>query len=229
MRTLDFRLESLSHDAQARVSFKELVLAGWTGRDTGALEHHIAELAALGVKPPSSVPLFYRVSVDLLTQESHIQVLGNDSSGEAEPVLFGYDGDLWLTVGSDHTDRRVEAYSVAVSKQMCQKPLASTAWRASEVLPHWDQLRLRSFTIERSARTLYQDGLLSAMRTPGDLLPRLTGKDAHLPDGVVISCGTLTAIGGVRPSTHFSVELEDPVHRRVLRHDYAVTALPVVA
>ena len=35
----------------------ELVIAGWTGRDVAALEHHIEELKAIGVQPPSSVPL----------------------------------------------------------------------------------------------------------------------------------------------------------------------------
>ena len=37
-----------------------LVVAGWTGRDAAAVEHHIEELAALGVARPSTVPVFYR-------------------------------------------------------------------------------------------------------------------------------------------------------------------------
>ena len=32
----------------------ELVIAGWTGRDVAALNHHIDELKAIGVPPPSS-------------------------------------------------------------------------------------------------------------------------------------------------------------------------------
>ncbi|VTR33195.1 Protein of uncharacterised function (DUF2848) [Serratia fonticola] len=40
-----------------------LVIAGWTGRDYKAIQHHIQELAELGVPQPSSVPLFYRVAV----------------------------------------------------------------------------------------------------------------------------------------------------------------------
>ena len=35
----------------------DLVIAGWTGRDVAALEHHIEELKAIGVQPPSKVPL----------------------------------------------------------------------------------------------------------------------------------------------------------------------------
>ena len=40
-------------------------------------------------------------------------------------------------------------------------------------------------------------------------------------------CGTLPAIGGIRPAERFEIELEDPVLGRTLRHAYAVAALPV--
>ncbi|MEW5879627.1 MAG: DUF2848 family protein, partial [Pseudomonadota bacterium] len=95
------------------VQVRELVIAGWTGRDAAAIEHHIEELAALGIPRPSQVPLYYRVSSTLLTQGDSIEVLGETSSGEAEPVLIRANGHWWLSVGSDHTDRKVEAYSVA--------------------------------------------------------------------------------------------------------------------
>src|ERR1700675_3083498 len=86
---------------------EQLVIAGWTGRDVAALNHHIEELKAIGVEPPSKVPIYYRASAALLTQADAIQVLGDDSSGEVEPVLVGAADRLWVTVGADHTDRRV--------------------------------------------------------------------------------------------------------------------------
>jgi len=66
---------------------KALIVAGWTGRDEKALRHHIEELAAIGVPRPSSVPVFYRISTANLTQTAHLEVLGPDTSGEAEPVV----------------------------------------------------------------------------------------------------------------------------------------------
>ena len=45
---------------------KELVIAGWTGRDVAALEKHIRELEAIGVKRPKTTPIFYRVAASLL-------------------------------------------------------------------------------------------------------------------------------------------------------------------
>ena len=35
------------------VEIDDLVIAGWTGRDVAALNHHIEELKAIGVQPPS--------------------------------------------------------------------------------------------------------------------------------------------------------------------------------
>ena len=85
------------------------MIAGWTGRDVAALNHHIEELKAIGVQPPSKVPLYYRVAASLLTQAEAIQVVGDDTSGEAEPVLVGTADRLWVTVGADHTDRKLES------------------------------------------------------------------------------------------------------------------------
>ncbi|MBV8393332.1 MAG: DUF2848 family protein, partial [Alphaproteobacteria bacterium] len=152
------------------VEIDDLVIAGWTGRDVAALDHHIEELKAIGVSPPSEVPIYYRVAASLLTQAETIQVLGTDSSGEVEPVLVAAADRLWVTLGADHTDRKVESYGIAVSKQMCAKPVGRVAWRFEEVEPHWDRLLLRSYVNDGGARTLYQEGPLAGIRPPRELI-----------------------------------------------------------
>src|ERR1700748_156730 len=106
---LDFHLlPRHGHSERIGVEGATLVVAGWTGRDEAALQHHIEELAAIGVPRPSSVPVFYRISTANLTQAAHLEVLGPDTSGEAEPVVVAMQDGLWLGVGSDHTDRKAE-------------------------------------------------------------------------------------------------------------------------
>jgi hypothetical protein len=207
----------------------DLVIAGWTGRDVAALEHHIEELKAIGVQPPSSVPLYYRASAALLTQADTIQVLGDDSSGEVEPVLIGTPERLWVTVGADHTDRKVETYGVAVSRQVCQKPVGRTAWRFEDIEPHWDRLILRSFVTEAGRKVLYQEGPLANIRPPRDLVAGWRNGDRRLPAGVAMFCGTMAAIGGIRPSPRFDMELDDPVLGRKIVHGYSVQSLAIVA
>ena len=69
------------------VEIDSLIIAGWAGRNAAAIEHHIEELAALGIPRPSTTPLYYRVAAQTVTQSSRLVVLGPDSSGEVEPVL----------------------------------------------------------------------------------------------------------------------------------------------
>jgi len=198
--------------------FKELVIAGWTGRDEAALRKHIRELEEIGVKPPKTTPIFYRVAANLLTHSNEIQVSGPDTSGEVEFVLLAKPDGLWVTVGSDHTDRKAETIGVSLSKQLCAKVIAKDAWRYDQVKPHWEKLVLRSW----SDGELYQEGPVTAMRSPEDLLSRYP-----LKLGWAMFCGTLAAKGGIRPAKVFRMELEDPVRKRKLAHEYRIAPLPV--
>ena len=232
MARLEFDGHAKDAVEKVAVDIKDLVIAGWTGRDVAALNHHIEELKAIGVEPPSRVPIYYRVAAQMLTQADSIQVLGDDSSGEVEPVLIGAADRLWVTVGADHTDRKVESYGIAVSKQMCAKPIGRTAWRFEEVEPHWDKLILRSFIQEdgpgNNKSVLYQEGPLAKIRDPRELIFGWQD-NKRLPMGTVMFCGTMPAIGAIRPSPRFEMELDDPVLGRKISHAYNVQALPVIS
>ena len=208
---------------------RNLVVAGWTGRDRVALEHHVGELEALGVKRPSSMPVYYRVAAGRVTQDASIQVLGPDTSGEVEPVLFSMRDGLWLGVGSDHTDRKMETLSVAMSKQVCPKLVGNTLWDCREIAAHWDQLILRSWIIEAGAtkRVLYQEGSMAMITAPESLIAGYAGANA-LEIGTVMYCGTFPAIGGIRPAKRFIMEIEDPVLERKLGYAYDIEVLPMV-
>jgi len=197
---------------------EHLVIAGWTGRDEAALRKHIRELEEIGVKPPKTTAIIYRVAADLLTTASEIQVSGPETSGEVEFVLLSKPDGLWVTVGSDHTDRKAETIGVSLSKQLCAKPIGKEAWRYDEVKQHWERLVLRSW----ADGELYQEGAVTDMRSPEDLLARYPPKS-----GWAMFCGTLAAKGGIRPAKVFRMELEDPVRRRKLTHEYRIEALPV--
>jgi hypothetical protein len=206
---------------------RTLIVAGWTGRDEKALRHHIEELAAIGVPRPSSVPVFYRISTANLAQTARIEVLGPDTSGEAEPVVVAMQDGWWLGLGSDHTDRKAETRGIALSKQLCAKLIGKTLWRLDEVADHWDQLILRAHATIDGKRVKYQEGALAAMRNPSDLMMRAGGA-AKFGAGTIMFCGTLGAIGGIRPAARFEMALEDPVLERSMIYAYDIDVLPVV-
>jgi hypothetical protein len=224
---LSLSFQEKSAVTQRNVMPDQLVIAGWTGRDQAAVEKHIVELELLGVKRPSRTPIFYTASVSRLTTASAIEVLGEQTSGEAEYLLLQHNNVLWVGAGSDHTDRELEAYGVAASKQICDKPLAAQFWRYDDVAAHWDELKLRSFATTGGQKQIYQDGSVAQMLPPMELIARYTNGGDRLPENTLMFCGTLPVHGGIRPAESFAYELEDPVLGRSLRASYATKALPV--
>jgi len=225
---LEFNRIASTGSDRIKIGIHSLIIAGWAGRDEAAIEHHIEELAAIGVPRPSTTPLYYRVAVQTLTQSSELVVLGPDSSGEVEPVVVAMADGLWIGLGSDHTDRKAEAAGIALSKQLCGKPVGRDLWAYADVEQHWDQLILRSWATIGGERVLYQESPVSSLRTPRDLIRRYTGSDT-LPAGTLMFCGTPGAIGGIRPATRFEMELQDPVLNRSLTHGYDIPVLPVIS
>lgn len=226
MFDLTFTIDAKGATTPLTLAIDQAVIAGWTGRDPVARDRHIAELEALGIARPASSPIYYRISARRLTMEDSIEVCGEQSSGEVEFVLIGWQGRVFVGLASDHTDRKVESYSVTVSKQMCDKPIAPVLWELEEVAPHWDRMILRSYAWIDGKRELYQEGTLDAMLGVDDLI-KGGFADGKLPDGCIVFGGTFAAKGGIRPADRFECELEDPVLKRTIRHAYDVITLPV--
>lgn len=228
MPKLSFECISGGTSEVRQLEADNLVLAGWTGRDRAAVEHHIEELAQLGIAPPSQTPVFYRAAVDVVTQTSDLQVLGPDTSGEVEYVLLSFDDGLWFTVGSDQTDRKAEAIGIALSKQLAGKVIAGTAWRVSDFEANWDTLMIRSWATIGGTRTLYQEATLGSILSPSELIQAYTG-NGNLPAGTIMMSGTPGAIGGIRPAARFDMAIEDPSTRHTIEHGYNIEVLPVIS
>ncbi|SEW47267.1 Protein of unknown function [Cognatiyoonia koreensis] len=205
------------------LEIQSVVIAGWTGRNLQAVQHHIDELAMLGIAPPSQVPLYYRVSHTLLCQSESIEVLGTGTSGEVEPLLIQQNGKRYLGLASDHTDRDLERHSVAASKQACAKPVATALWDFDAIMDHLDQITLKCWIEEDGQEVLYQDGTLAGIRPLTDLC-----EGAGMADGTAMLCGTLAAIGGVRPARQYRMEIHDPTTADTITLSYDVKTLPII-
>ena len=53
---LGFRIETRQQASERVLDIRNLVIAGWTGRDKEKMEHHMAELEALGNRPDRRRP-----------------------------------------------------------------------------------------------------------------------------------------------------------------------------
>jgi hypothetical protein len=212
-------------DGTLKTAITELVIAGWTGRDPHKVQEHIDELAALGVAAPETVPCFYRAGIETLTQSPYVDVLGADSSGEGEWFVLETAEGRFIGCGSDHTDRKVEAYSIAVSKQMCPKPIGGHLWAWEEIRDHWDQLEIQSEILEEGSWITYQHGSVAAMRHPDDLVERARDLNVPTGPGVLMFGGTLPVHGAIRPAAQLRMTLHDPVLGRSLGHSYAARSV----
>ena len=225
--SLEFTFITAQGKTQRSVPVANAIIAGWTARDVAAMEHHIVELEAIGVPRPKRTPMYYRVAARRVTTDDRIQAVGGDSSGEVEFIVVNAGGQLWVGAGSDHTDRKVETYGITVSKQMCDKPVAQHLWPLAEVEAHWDRLLLRSRVIIDGNTSTYQDGSVASMRRPHELIAQYEKEFGRFGDESLMFCGTLAAIGGIRPAQRFEFELIDPVLDRSIAHGYDIETLPI--
>ena len=212
-------------DGTEKLTFevRRMVNAGFTGRDLGEVQKHIDELKKCGITTSQEIPAFYPMLPDRITTNKRIKVLPDSkTSGEVEYVLL-LDGEhVYVTVGSDHTDRELEKHSIPMSKQIYFNVLAPKVWRYEDVKGYWDDLILRAWVEENSQRQLYQEGKLEKIIRTEELIEKVQSHVTGDLRGTVIYSGTLPTIGGgLCFSSHFEMELIDERVGRTIRHAYS--------
>ncbi|MFE4081663.1 DUF2848 family protein [Paenarthrobacter sp. YIM B13468] len=214
---LTFRV--VGTDKTITVSDFHAVVAGYTGRDPKAVQHHIDELAAIGVAPPPEVPMFYRMDSHLFDTSGEHDTSNNLTSGEIEPLYIRHDGKYYLGIGSDHTDRDIEAQDIGDSKRACPKPIATEVIEVPSLEDlDLDQCTARSWVDGE----LYQEGSLAGLRKPADVVEKLlTRTDIGDSDFMCLG-GTLPLLKGkFVDGTSWKVELSFPDGTRI-EHNYKI-------
>jgi len=224
MQTMNFRLVTREGSKDLKVNFDKVLAIGFAGRDQAKVMEHIHELEEIGVKAPASIPILYPCADLLVTQDDYIQVLGKESSGEVEFVIILQDGKTYIGLGSDHTDRALEAVSIAKSKQICSKPIAQEVWLYDEVKDHWDDLKLVSWQIHNGEEELYQNGKISEI-LPVEKIIEKVKKAYPVMDNMIMFSGTVPVLNGFVYGERFRCELQDDVLQRKITHTYDVNLI----
>jgi hypothetical protein len=218
------KLSVRSESAPREVALEDpqVVVAGFTGRDERSVEAHIAELVELGVPRPDTVPAFFTMPSSLLrVAPATVSVDAPQTSGEAEPVLVRLpSGELFVGVGSDHTDREVERRSLHDSKAACAKVVGPEVWPLADVAPYWDELELVGETGPEAAA--YQRSTLADLRRPEEILELVWADGADPGRPLVVFLGTVALEDGFRYDSAFRARLLDPRAGRELVCRYEV-------
>jgi len=190
---------------------KMLINGGYTGRNQEEVQKHIDELKKIGVPAPDKTPVFFPKYPERLTQSEAIPCLDEEGHiGEAEYVLFVSGGEVYVSAGSDHTDRTLETVSIPKAKQMYPNTISKDAWKLTEIEAYWDELHLRSWVEEDGQKKLYQETPLGALLGPRELLAHVK-KIIEVEDleGLVLYSGTVAGKFEIEYSPYFEVELKD--------------------
>ncbi|ADN50337.1 DUF2848 family protein [Vulcanisaeta distributa] len=209
------------NERDIEIAVSDLVIFVWSGRTTDIIKKEVEELSRIGISGPKNIPEIYILQPYLVTTSNYIRKVSDLHSGEVEYVLLIKNEDeIYVTVGSDHTDREAERCSLLAGKHMYPKIVARRAWPLKEIEDHWDDLVLRSWILEDDKKTLYQEGTMKFLLTPEKLVDLIREVVPDLKNVVVFS-GTIPTIKGqIKPSGYFEIELYDPVLNRSIDHYY---------
>ena len=215
------------------VNIKQLCLARNCNRDIVSERRNLDKKRAEGYLVHGN-PSICRKSRYLLTNEDSIEVQGPDTSGEVEIVAIIDNGEVLISVGSDHNDRSLinlwtkslgKIFDTAKSKQMCPAVIAKDAWNYEDVVNHWDTLKLKSYVTVSGKRVPFQNFALSDLVR---LEHHFQSNSWLRGDGVVLFGGTSDVLPtfphNLRPSD-FHFEVYDPILDRTISHSYEIRCL----
>jgi hypothetical protein len=227
--TLEFDVVRENRRISISFQVERMVNVAYAGRNQKAVQAHIDELEKEGVAPPASVPAIFPIPSRVLTRDPRIEVVESKTSGEAEFVLLLQDDQIYVGVGSDHTDRRLEASSILNSKLVCPNVVSRELWDYQDIKSHWDEIILQSWTKPSAnlEEVTYQKASLSALLPVSEMLRFVKAKfsDQHL-NGLVIFSGTVPILPEhVIYGTCFRCELIDPRLARSLECKYEIEKL----
>ncbi|MDO5041357.1 MAG: DUF2848 family protein [Peptoniphilus sp.] len=209
------------------VDFKDVYIIGYAGRDMKKTQEHIDELERdLGVKPPKRIPTIFECSNELVTQEEDLKFVGDMTSGECEYIIIKSADKIYITLGSDHTDRKLESVDMSKAKQVCVKPVAREVWDYEEVKDHWDDILLKSYITVDGEERVYQDGKLADILPVEKILQELDERVGNTEDILVFS-GTVPLKDGFVYGEKFRSEMVDEKLDRKIELEYAVNVIGV--
>lgn len=199
---------------------------GYAGRNQALVREHIEELAKVGVPAPTTTPTLYPLANNNLTTSEEIQVQNKETSGEIEYAIMCQAGKTYVTVGSDHTNRELENFSVPWSKQACPNVISPEVWLYDDVADHWEELQLRCWVTKDGKRSLYQDAPVGAMLSWSDWQPTFTQLGINSFNNSVFFSGTINTVDkSLIFADKYEIEMFDPVLNRSLKHEYTVEVL----
>lgn len=220
---VNFKVEPFNApEEELSFTLNSVLVVGYSGSNTKKIMEHIEELEKeLGVPAPKKIPTIFECSREVLTFESEIGFVGNMTSGEAEYLIIKHSNKIYIGVGSDHTDRKLESVSVLKSKQVCPKPLSKKLWLYEDIKEYWNNIRIESYQTINNEEILYQKGNLSEILPVEKIIQELENRVGNIENSIIFS-GTVPLVSGFKYGSSFRGILIDDMKKRSLELNYSV-------
>ena len=219
---ITFTLHADGKATEMTVMYNQLLAIGYAGRNIAKTMEHIKELEEqLGVPAPKTIPTIFQMSNMLLTQDPDIDFVGNNTCGEVEYIIITQGDEIYIGLGSDHTDRKLESASVPKAKQVCPKPIGHDIWKYSDLKDHWDSIKLNSYQTVDGKEIPYQQGTLADILPVEHLLKELRERIGDVSHCVIYS-GTVPVLNGFQYGENFRCEMIDETLNRSLSMNYNI-------
>lgn len=225
MSTITFNLITKDGCRDLSLAYDRVFAIGYAGRNIEKTMEHIRELERdLGVPAPKKIPTIFECGTYTLTQERDLMFIGPKTCGEVEYCIIVKNRRIYIGVGSDHTDRELEAASVPKAKQICAKPISRDVWDYEELKDHWDEIKLSSWQTVDGVEVPYQRGSLADILPVDRIMKELDERVGNI-DNCVIFSGTVPVLDGFKFGSNFRYEMNDEKLGRRICAGYNVTAV----
>ncbi|MEW6674316.1 MAG: DUF2848 family protein [Thermodesulfobacteriota bacterium] len=228
---INLRLHRKDRTETLDFEYDRMINAGYVGRNQDEVRRHIHELSQKGIPAPKTTPILIPIFCHLLSCAPEIEVFGHETSGEVEYVLLiKNENEIYVGLGSDHTDRHLEEVDIPRSKQICPNIICRDVWLLKDVSAHWDNLMLRSNVIKDGKQMLYQEGPLGLILSPAGLMEFVRSSIQEPLRNIIVFSGTLATVTGEFVfGEQFSAELIDKRLCRRLELSYRIKPLEALS
>jgi hypothetical protein len=167
---------------------------GFTIRDAVKMQAHPDELAKEGITPPSveTPPILFPISPWARLTGDECVVQTPNTSGEVEIFILDTEDGLYVGVGSDHTDRKLEATDIPWSKQVARIS-SHRSCGDGRMWPITGMSTLDSWVVKDRARTHYQHASVAEFWTPAEMVESVRGGVPDVRPRVFVS-GTVVSL-----------------------------------
>lgn len=226
------RVTIVSRDEETR---RDLPIAraynlGFTIRDPAKMQAHLDEVAKEGVPRPrvGTPPIVFPLSPWAVTCAEEVPVQYAKTSGEVEIVTYvDTDGELYVSVGSDHTDRELESIDIPWSKQVCPSVVAPRFWRWRDVAEVWDETEIASDVGDAGGQIRpYQRAFVREFLSPPEMVAALERKLRRVVRPYLFWSGTVVSLTSeLDYGDRFTIRLHNPRLGWTIEHTYIAPIL----